>query len=375
MRQARPKLPSSEEHGAVSRDVLSAALREVKRTYLDLNASLFSGRLLPPQLEWSDSGTEWGAWVKAHRTLRLSVRLLKGGWGELTEVLKHEMAHQYVDEVEGLPLGEGPHGRTFSEVCRARGIDPSATGDPAQGEATSEPESERRRALLSRIQSLLSLAQSDNHNEAQSAMAKAQKMMLKYNLEAAREDARYTFRHLGKPTGRRMAWQRLLSSVIGEHFFVEIIIVPYYRAEDKMRGSILEACGTPENLDIACYAHDFLEQAALSSWKKHKRERKLTRDSEKQSFLYGLISGFNEKLSAEKKKTEKEGLVWLGDPELSRYLRARHPYIRHVSGRSHIKKDAFSAGHEVGGRIVLYRGVQAGVNDRPPRLLVPGGRS
>src|SRR5690606_8871894 len=96
--------------------------------------------------------------------------------------------------------------------------------------------------ILERISHLLALAQSDNENEAQVAMTKARRLMLKYNIEAAIAGAsrRYSFRHLGKPTGRRMAWQRALANLLSEFFFVEIVIVPVYRVHEKARWSVIE---------------------------------------------------------------------------------------------------------------------------------------
>ncbi len=352
----------------LSAEVLAHCLRQVRATYRDYNASLFGGRLSMPSLEWSEGEAHWGAWHSRERVLRLSVRLVTRSWGELTEVLKHEMAHQYVEEVEGYRENEGPHGATFRRVCRERGIDEVAAGSPKEDPTQTDP---KHHALLRRIEHLLALAQSDNQHEAESAMATARRLMLKYNLEEAAAGApgAYSFRHLGLPTGRRMAWQRSLANLLSDYFFVDVIIVPVYRALERKRGSVLEAMGTRENLEMAAYAHDFLERAALSLWKKHKRDARLRSDKDKQSFLYGVMSGFSAKLDREAKKHDEEGLVWLGDPELSRYFRARHPHVRHVSGRARVASDAFSAGHQAGGRIVLHRGVSAGSTRGAPRLL------
>lgn len=352
----------------LSAEILTHSLRHVRATYRDYNASLFGGRLSAPSLEWSDSETEWGAWLGAVRVLRLSKRLLSRPWGDLTEVLKHEMAHQYVEEVEGCAEGEGPHGATFRRVCLERGIDESRAGDPSHALGEEEP---KHHAILRRIEHLLALATSENQNEAETAMATARRLMLKYNLEEAAAGAKsvYSYRHLGKPTGRRMAWQRSLANILTEYFFVDVIIVPVYRPLEQKNGSVLEAIGTRQNLDMAAYAHDFLEHAALSLWKRHKRESRIRTDRDKQSYLYGVMSGFSVKLQRESSENRREGLVWLGDPELGRYFRARHPHVRSVSGRARVQKEAFSAGHHAGRRIVLHRGVEAGSTRGAPRLL------
>jgi hypothetical protein len=376
-RQGRARRPFEEqgseaevptEAQVLSAEVLSCALRQVRVTYRDYNASLFGGKLRVPSFEWNQSETEWGAWVRGARVLRLSQQLIHGSWGQLTEILKHEMAHQYVDEVLGARDAEGPHGATFRRVCIERGIDSSATGAPRNPGDLEEPE---QHSTLRRIEHLLALAQSDNQHEAEAAMSKARQLMLKYNLEEAAlgRVSSYTFRHLGKPTGRRMAWQRRLANIMSEFFFVDVIMVPVYRPLEKKRGSVIEAIGTRANLEIAEYAHDFLERTALQLWRTHKQKERSKSDREKQSFLYGVMAGFSDKLERDAKKSQQEGLIWLGDPELGRYFRARHPHIRHVSGRGNVKGEAYSAGHSAGGRIVLHRGVDGGSTRGAPRLL------
>jgi hypothetical protein len=356
--------------------LLYAALHEVRLAYRDLNTIHFEGQLRPPVLEWSGREAELGAWLPGERVLRLSVRLLDRPWGVLVEVLKHEMAHQYVHEVIGVRT-ERAHGPMFQKVCEQHGIDARAAGLPEAADAPHGPEGETRRRI-ERVEKLLALAASDNQHEAELAMATARRLMLRYNLEAAAApgaalSGRYTFRHLGRPTTRRYAWQRALIHVISEYFFVELIIIPIYRPEVGKRATILEACGTRENLDIASYAYDFLERTAETLWKKHKREQGLRGDRARQSYLYGVLCGFSEKLESEVKQSREQGLVWLGDPALSQYFRRRHPYLRSVAGRGLGPSEAFSAGHRAGTGIVLHRGVEAGQNTSGPRLL--GGRT
>ena len=100
-----------------------AALAAIRRTYEHVNGSLFRFKLRPPALELVESVDRLGRWVPALRTIELSRELLaRHGWGALEEVLKHEMAHQYVDEVLRVQ-GEPPHGPTFRRICDERGID------------------------------------------------------------------------------------------------------------------------------------------------------------------------------------------------------------------------------------------------------------
>src|SRR5882757_5956539 len=111
-----------------------AALRAIHKTFEHVNGSLFRFKLRVPAFELTDSIDRLGRWVPALRTLELSRELLvKHGWGVLEEVLKHEMAHQYVDEV--LRVRDEPaHGPQFRRICQERGIDARAAGAPTGSE-------------------------------------------------------------------------------------------------------------------------------------------------------------------------------------------------------------------------------------------------
>lgn len=346
---------------------LATTLRYVRRIYREYNQSLFRGRLRPALIEWSGGETELGAYIAGSRTLRLSTRLLDEPWGALLEVLKHEMAHQFVLEVLAVH-DEGPHGPTFQRVCQQCGIDARASGLPvAPEELDSGSETQRLRA---RVEKLLALAESDNRFEAEAATSAARRILLKYNLErVGGEPSRYSFLHIGPPTSRRPAWQRILATILADHFFVEVIVVPVFVPEKGRIASVLELCGTPENLALAEYVYRFLERTAQALWMTHRRAHGLTGDAGRRSFLYGVLSGFRDKLENDGKRHEQEGLVWVGDPALADFFRRRHPHIRRVGSSGHIDPSTYDAGHRAGQRIVLHRGVRGSSTASVPQRL------
>ncbi len=344
------------------------ALSAIQRSYDDVNGCFFRFRLERPAFDLVDDRSRLGRWVSEARLIELSrVLLLEHGWGTLVEVLKHEMAHQYVDEVLRAH-DETSHGPAFRRVCEEHGFDARAAGLPNSTETTDE-----QAKLLDRIAKLLALAESPNEHEAHAAMSAAQRLMLKYNVEAVSKgsDRVYTYRHLGKPSGRIQESQRILAALLNEYFFVNVIWVPVWRALEGRRGTVLEVCGSLENVELAEYVHTFLNHTAVALWKDYKVKRRVRGDSGHHSYVSGVMSGFRDKLASEKRRHNQEGLIWMGDPELGRYLRERHPRIRHTSYKSHGRTEAYAEGRAAGRNIVLHRGVQAGPGGGKPRLLGP----
>ena len=84
-------------HG-LSIELERAALLELRAAWERSNAEYFKGTLRRPVLEITELEGQLGRWVGEHRTLQITRGLiLTQGWGVVVEVLKHEMAHQFVD--------------------------------------------------------------------------------------------------------------------------------------------------------------------------------------------------------------------------------------------------------------------------------------
>ncbi len=350
-------------------DLEAALLHELREQYKLLAQGHFRGTLKLPQIELVPTQHRLGRWVEATRTIELSRPLvLAEPWGVVVEVLKHEMAHQYVTEVLG-ERDETAHGPRFRSVCEKLGIDGAATGVPA----TPEEDGALRR-VGERIARLLALAESPNIHEAEAAMAAAQRLLLKHNLELreARVAQGYVWKHLGTPTGRTTESERVLSLLLGKHFFVDAIWVPVYRPLAGKRGSILEICGTPANVAIADYVHGYLLQTAARLWREHKTAHRIRGDRDRRTFLAGVMTGMNDKLGRESKKSEEAGLVWIADGDLSRYFRKRHPYVRHVRYAGQRRSEAYAHGREAGQNIVIHKGIEDGPTARG--LALPPAR-
>ncbi len=346
----------------------AALVRELRATWWQLNDAYFRGGLRAPTVELVPTRHALGRWIPATRTIEISRPLvLEQAWGAVVEVLKHEMAHQYVHEVLR-ETDQTPHGRAFQEACARLGVDARASGVP---DAPPQPTEDR---IVERIARLLALAESPNRHEAEAAMAAAQRLMLKHNLEATRSQPAggrdYGHLHLGKPTGRVSEHERLVAMILGKHFFVEAIWIPVYRPLEGLRGSVLEICGTRSNLAIAEYVHGFLHETAERLWRAHKTERGIRSDRERRTYLAGVMVGFADKLARQDARGRSEGLVWVRDGDLDTWFRRRHPYIRHVRHAGQRRTDAWAHGREAGRSIVLHKPVDAAARSRG--RLLPG---
>lgn len=361
--ETMPSLPLGAPLGA---DLEAALVRELQRTWHELNDTHFKGALRSPVLILSDAASRLGQYWPATRTIELSRRcVLEQGWGAVVEVLKHEIAHQYVHEV--LRIGDEPaHGPAFREVCARRGIDATAAGSPPASDSAAP-----RPHLLGKVAKLLALAESPNEHEAQAAMAQAQRLMLKYNLEAPPPGA-YAFRHLGTPTGRVSEAERILSCLLRDHFFVEVIWVAVWRPLEGRHGRVLEVCGTPANLDLAEYVHAFLTGTAEALWREYRRAHGIRSNRDRRTYIAGVMAGFRDRLETERSQLRSEGLIWVGDRDLGRYYRLRHPYVRSMHRAGGPRNAARAHGQEAGRHIVLRRAV-GGAPSARGRLLGPAG--
>ena len=344
----------------------AALLRQLGETWAEINQNHFRRKLRRPVFALSDTA-RLGAWIGERRTLELSRSLIvEQPWSVVREVCKHEMAHQFVDEVLQIH-DQSAHGPAFEALCRQHGIDASASGLPAAGP-------EGGSAVLRRIARLLALAQSPNVHEAEAAMQQARRLMLKHNIDAAVAAARegFSFRQVGRPRRRIDAHEQVLAGLLAEHFFVEVIWVPSYLPLEGRSGRVLELCGTASNLDVASYVHGFVLETGERLWREHRRRHGLPGDRERRRFLLGVMIGFEEKLAAGAAQSKEEGLVWRGDPDLEAYLQRRYPRRSGGGSIGFHRTATHEHGRKAGQGIVLQRPIREASAQRG-RLLLGSG--
>ncbi len=358
-------------------ELLSAALErallvELLAEWRNVNESYFRSALRPPSFTLGDASSRLGLWFAPTRTIEISRSLvLTQSWRVVVEILKHEMAHQFVDEQLGVS-DETAHGASFQRVCHQLGIDAAAAGLGSFAGDVSKPDLPAQK-LIRRVADLLALAASSNLHEAEAAMAAAQKLMLKYNIDltAARSQIRFGTRHLGPPTSRKSESDRWVATILGQHFFVDTLWVPVYLPMLGKRASVLEICGSEGAIEIAEYVHDFLHKTAEHLWVQHRRDANVSGNRDRRVYLAGVMAGFYEKLNESTKAHKEAGLVWVANPEQASYFKRRHPYTRTIKRQGVRRSNAFAHGKAAGRNIVLHRGVRGATESRG--LALPRG--
>jgi len=330
--------------------------------YLDRG---ISSRLSPPQFILFDARNRLGRWAFDRKEIGLNRSFVRShSWGDIREVLQHEIAHQIADEIFGAPYkGETSHGPSFHEACRLLRIKPDARASFVPLSRMIQDETEAHgNPIRRKIHKLLALAKSCNRHEAEAAAAKARELLAKHALAEIEGFSDRTFFSMliGKPVLRRTRDQVFLASLLIRHYFVKGIWLSVFNPELGKPGTVLEISGTRTNLQIASYVHDFIERFIASEWERYASQKRLG-NRRRVDFAYGILSGFEEKLLQQNKewKTSHLPMVVPKDQQLETYYRYRHPHIRHIAGR----RIAFDAaihddGKRLGKTLVIHKGIE-----------------
>ena len=291
-----------------------------------------------------------GTWDKEKRLITLSQRVLEeGSYENVIQILKHEMAHQFVDEV--LQRRDNrPHGDLFSIACKSLGVDSSASFHLEKTE-------DRQ---LKKIEKLLALATSMNQHEAEAALAKAQELSFKYNIEYKAGSApEYNIRPLGEIRKRIPSFEWKIMNILSEFYFVQTLKT--YHQEEIHLPCLwqFEIYGTSHNIDTAEYVYYFLRNNAEQLWKVFRQEQGTAVSRMRNSFINGLFDGFSEKLSKEQEALKgKYQLVRLEDPQLVDFYHKCNPRISRRKVSYNSGTEVYSAGLEEGRKLKVNPGIK-----------------
>lgn len=333
---------------------------------------LYRLSLKPPLFEISEGQSRAGSWSQGLDTLSLASWLIREhSWDVVLEVLKHEMSHQYIEH-----LGRGdelPHGPAFQEACDRLGVHPEFRAAQGAIPRLLSKEGHKPGAMLDRVEKLFALAQSANEHEAALAMAKANAILRRYNLERLHRQSAtdYDYLIINPGTKRIAAHQRLIAAILKDFFYVNVVIARQFEAASNEILRVIELTGAKENLAVAGHVYHFLIRRLEYLWQEYRKSTGAP-GREKNSYWLGVLNGFREKLTLQDREAMRvtgnntdSSLICASDPGLIRYYRARYPRLRTVQHNGpRVHADTYQAGQQEGKQLVIHKGVAADSGNR-----------
>lgn len=268
---------------------------------------LFGKHYYPLNLVVFESQNKWGYFWPEFFQIGIHRRFLT--WPHqktIDDLLRHELAHYYCYLLYGSSVDA--HGAEFRKICRDFGWDEQVYNSTAKWEETTKTEQEmnERERLMNKVQKLFNLARGQDGFEAQAAIAKANEMLLKYNLQdldvlEKEEDICCQKVLLFK---KRSAKTDAILQILN-HFYVKTI---YSQGHGL---SSLEVVGNRSSVELADYTAKYLDNELERLWKIARLEssQKLKGLRARNSFFQGIAMGYVKKIKEATPKDQKTSLA------------------------------------------------------------------
>ena len=350
---------------------------EIALSFLD---KAISKRMKPPFFSLKNMKQRLAYWDFEKREICFNTNfVLNYPWDSIKEVLLHEMAHQLTSEIIKAQ-DERPHGKSFQKACMLLRANPKASGTYSPlSERIGSPNVQDNDKLMIKIQKLLALAESNHIHEAEAAVAKAHKLIKKYNLDILRNDPKRDFHSIciGRPSLRHFREEYAIGNLLTAHYFVYGIWISAYVVEKGKMGRVLEISGTIQNIKIASYVYDFIHNYIDSSWAVYNKNRKHSR-YRKTDFATGIIKGFSSKLESQNSSMDKITEIERNrnlpvkqvDHKLAEFTSYKYPYIRSFKrSTSNSNKKISQDGKDLGHKLIISKGIEERADGRQKYLL------
>ncbi|MBR4675378.1 MAG: 2-amino-4-hydroxy-6-hydroxymethyldihydropteridine diphosphokinase [Victivallales bacterium] len=336
-------------------------------------------KVLQPSIDFAESKTKHGWYSPTQNRITISYELItEHPWYAVLDVFYHEVAHQLVHFLCPEADGEMPHGKTFHEMCRRIGANPSA-GDNYQtlDACLGMEQDEKTDPLIERVRKLLVLAEKGDEHEAEVALSKAVDIMAKYGIseENLNQKEQYVTVGLGQPRGTIQLDERMMAHFLREMFSITTIMVNVPAITTKRYGHKTASecrqffmCGTVRNVKIAQYVRDSILMHIELEWGKfcQKNHISSTLQRRKRDFAYGVISALLKKMQGSLEE-ETKAIILAGSQELNSYYNTRFPHTRNIShGRVNLDSNAYEAGKRIGSDLTINPGIE---KPEGPKLL------
>ena len=182
--------------------------------------------------------------------------------------------------------------------------------------------------IIERVKKLLSLANSNNVNESESAMLKAQELMAKYKLSIKDVDVKEKNNEVVDIISDfeytiRSQWKGTVALVIGENFGCHVYANVVYKNGRKNR---LKVCfiGEEENVEIVKIVYEYALKVCderISKIQKDYKKKGLSTTGIPQSYGIGFATGLKAKYSEQLKANQDWGLVVVKSKDVIEYTK------------------------------------------------------
>ena len=262
-------------------------------------------KMRKPLIQIKENTSHYGSWCEKTRTLTLACKLVeKYPWTYTLAILKHEMAHQYVNEVL---KGEDSHGLCFKKACHHLRVEAWAQKSCLNLDDCLEAISQNKNSLsknkpLRLIKKLLNLAHSSNQHEAFEALKKASEIAKYYQLDLNTTEEE-TLRKLTVSLKKQKThtYESLIASILNAHFNVTVIHSSLFNPDKLKEEKTLEILGEEHSVEMAEYIFYFLSRKLKTLWEEHQLEHKSCGIKTKNAFFFGVLDGYLEQLNKKEK--------------------------------------------------------------------------
>ncbi len=339
---------------AMAKEILCSEMYlDCKRTRIE-----FEGLLYPLDFYFFEDHKKLGLFD--HRFYRIGLHkslLLYKDQEVLKDVLRHELAHffHFISNRNDF-LSSPPHGGNFKKICQQFGWKKEIA--MAQKTLANENENENfivKKKLLDKIQKLFSLGTSSNVFEAQSAIAKANELLLKHHFTHSdtfiESDSNVYVKSI-LSSKRLQAKHKAIIEVL-KHFQVVPII-----NRSSSNEIYIEIMGSKINIELCEYMADFLDHEFESLWKKAKLENSTIKGlHKKNSFMKGLAEGHLKQIKKQQ-ECHRNALIKI-EGHLQEKLKLVYPNLRQTLIKE--KKDCLDSkkiGKDYGEKIKFRPGIK-----------------
>jgi predicted SprT family Zn-dependent metalloprotease len=359
--------------------LLHAANRELYSEYQRRNLQRRL-KLRPCLIQIKPTTQYWGQWNPKTRHIVIAQNLITDyEWHDVVGVLCHEMAHQFADEA--LKSKDSPHGELFQKACSRVGVPYFYTKAQVHLHQHSldwrqtQPSSEEEKRL-EKIRKLLNLASSSNENEASVAMNRVREIYARYNLEKVASESNEFYHAYIKTNRKRLhTYEQKIMGILVSHYMVEVIVGSAFCPEQRSHLRTIELIGRKENVLMAEFVYEFLKTYVSYKVTEKRKQQGAFPASLAKSYLLGLLTGFDEKLTQQTELKEnidiKNSLVaFTKDPQIKGYISKIHPRLVSVASQARLKShDFFNTGRREGQSLTINRPLQNQPNQKITGLL------